>query len=343
MPLTVLTDPKFQLKGHTYWVRSVCFSPDGELIATACADKNLRMFNAAGSEVYKVAHPDWVWCVAFSYTAKRQRVATSCLDGRVRLLEASTGREIVQMKDHSSTVNAVCFSSDGSMLLSGSYDKTAKIFSVADGKCMATIGGHSVPVLAVAFLGDTHVVSCSATGELLVSDLKGSTVHSLQAHTGPILSACVSPDGTLLATGGQDKMAQVWRVGGDKKVTRLQTCKHAEQVNSVLFASDGLLMATAAADGHVRVYEAGREWEELARLKGHADEATALSFHNKGSRVLLASASDDKTAAVWDISGTAVALRVAKARALKEGGGAKKEEEEEEVSVGNKADMEGVD
>eukprot|EP00961_Rhodomonas_salina_P048777 654664-Rhodomonas_salina.2 len=142
MPLTVLTDPKFQLKGHTYWVRSVCFSPDGELIATACADKNLRMFNAAGSERSRT-RPRGSESRLPALTGERSRCLLLALlflpiltlhEGRrVRLLEASTGREIVQMKDHSSTVNAVCFSSDGSMLLSGSYDKTAKIFSVADG------------------------------------------------------------------------------------------------------------------------------------------------------------------------------------------------------------------
>mmetsp|Transcript_17203 Transcript_17203/g.35182 ORF Transcript_17203/g.35182 Transcript_17203/m.35182 type:complete len:343 (-) Transcript_17203:95-1123(-) len=340
---TVLTEPKLVLKGHSYWVRSVCWSPDGELIATACADKSLRVFNATGREMYKVAHPDWVWCVAFSYTAKKQRLATSCLDGRVRLLEASTGREIIQMKDHSNTVNSIAFSGDGSLVLSGSYDKTAKLFTVADGKVKVTLGGHTCPVLSVAFVGSSRAAVGSASGELRVSDLAGRTLHSCQAHAGPVLSISVSGEGELLATAGTDKLARVWRVREDASVESEATCKHASEVNCVLFSPDGLLFATAAADGHVRVYEAGREWEELARLKRHSDEANALSFNAKGSRVLLASASDDRSAAVWDISGTAVALRVAKARAKTPGGNAPKKTEESEVSVGDQADMEGLD
>eukprot|EP00286_Rhodomonas_abbreviata_P006957 CAMPEP_0181330544 /NCGR_PEP_ID=MMETSP1101-20121128/23960_1 /TAXON_ID=46948 /ORGANISM="Rhodomonas abbreviata, Strain Caron Lab Isolate" /LENGTH=328 /DNA_ID=CAMNT_0023439815 /DNA_START=235 /DNA_END=1221 /DNA_ORIENTATION=+ len=321
MAPTVMNDPKLQLKGHTYWVRCATWSPDGSLLATGCADKSLRVFNAEGAEVYKVAHPDWVWCVAFSYTTKKKRIASGGLDGCVRLMEAETGREILQMKDHSSTVNAVTFNADGSKVLSGSYDKTAKLYAVSNGKTLLTLDGQNTPVLSVAFTAAEDIITGTARGEVRVSDLTGKTLQLLQAHDGPLLSLSVSADGGMLASGGGDKIAHVWKIGEGGQLSKQQTLKHAEQVNCTMFSPDSLLLSTAAADGHVRVYEAGREWDELARLKGHSDEANSVSLACKGARVLLASASDDKTAAVWDLSSVAVALRVAQARAAKGGGG----------------------
>lgn len=53
MPPSVIKEPKFQLKGHSYWVRHVTWSPDGDLLATASADNHVRIFQCDGTEAFK--------------------------------------------------------------------------------------------------------------------------------------------------------------------------------------------------------------------------------------------------------------------------------------------------
>ena len=53
MPPSVIKEPKFQLKGHSYWVRYVTWSPDGDLLATASADNHVRIFQCDGTESFK--------------------------------------------------------------------------------------------------------------------------------------------------------------------------------------------------------------------------------------------------------------------------------------------------
>jgi WD40 repeat protein len=98
MAPSVIKEPKVNLRGHTYWCRAVQWSPDGDLLATASADNNVRVFQQCGTEAFKVKHPDWVWAVDFSFTSKRKRLATACLDGKVRVFDAIDGREILTIQ-----------------------------------------------------------------------------------------------------------------------------------------------------------------------------------------------------------------------------------------------------
>ena len=73
-------------------------------------------------------------------------------------------------RDTRASIRSVCFSPDGSILASGSYDQTVRLW-------------------------DSH------TGECL---------RLLQGHTNPVSSVCFSPDGSILASAGYDKTVRLW-------------------------------------------------------------------------------------------------------------------------------------
>ena len=217
MPPSVIKDPKFQLKGHTYWCRYVVWSPDGDLLATASADNFLRVFQCDGTEAFKVKHPDWVWACDFSFTAKRRRLATACLKGKVRIFDATNGRELLTIQAHGDkTVNCVALSPNGEHVLSGGYDQAARIFNVGNGKETRCFDDFEGPVLSVLWTGDSvHAVAGSSTGELVFFDASsGKEVKRInKAHTGRVNGMAISTDGKLLATAGGDKLAKVWDLG----------------------------------------------------------------------------------------------------------------------------------
>lgn len=78
--------------------------------------------------------------------------------------------------------------------------------------------------------------------------------HRLQ-HGSFVNSVAFSPDGSLLATGCQDRLARIWDAGTGREIACLQ---HGGMVNSVAFSPDGALLAT------------GSSGDKLARIWGPA-------------------------------------------------------------------------
>ena len=78
-------------------------------------------------------------------------------------------------KGHSRGVNSVAYSSDGRFVVTGSDDKTAKVWDVASGACVATLEGHSDGVSSVAYSSDGRfVVTGSYDNTAKVRDVLGA-------------------------------------------------------------------------------------------------------------------------------------------------------------------------
>ena len=191
---------------------------------------------------------------------------------------------------------------------------------MGNGKEMQCIDCFKGPVLSAIFNVDSiHAVAGSSTGQLVFfAASTGQVVQNIQrAHTSKINSIAASADGKLLVTGGSDKSAKVWQLGAEGKWTMIKSLGLADEVLGVAWSPDQLLLAACCADGTVRIYHASDGWDELSRIKGHSDEVNCVSLINKGARTLMATASDDKNASIFDLSPIAVQLKVTAAKSGK--------------------------
>src|SRR5271166_1441259 len=198
---------------------------------------------------------------------------------------------------HRDFVTAVAFSPDGTRVLTGSGDKTARLWDAATGKPLATLEGHTNSVWAVAFSPDgARVLTGSLDNTARLWDAAtGKPVATLEGHKDGVTAVAFSPDDARVLTGSDDKTARLWDAATGKIVATLEG--NTGPVSAVAFSPDGTSVLTGSDDRTARLWDAATG-KPLATLAGHDGPVRAVAFSPGGARVLTGSA--DKTARLWD-------------------------------------------
>jgi WD40 repeat protein len=173
------------ISGHTGWVRSVSFSPDGTRIVSGSSDSTVRVWDAAtGLPLGKPfrGHTESVWSVSFSPDGSR--IVSGSWDSTVRVWDAATGLPLGEpFRGHTSWVSSVSFSPDGTRIMSGSEDSTVRVWDAATGLPFGEpFRGHTSSVSSVSFSPDgTRIVSGSRDSTVRVWN--AATTQQFQEHT----------------------------------------------------------------------------------------------------------------------------------------------------------------
>jgi WD40 repeat protein len=190
---------------------------------------------------------------------------------RAPSFKQTTGGSTVSLMiiQNQSLARSVAFSSDGTRIVSGSFDKSVRVWDASTGAEMTRLNGHTSFVNSVAFSSDgTRIVSGSEDESVRVWDAStGAEMTRLNGHTSGVISVAFSSDGTRIVSGSYDKSVRVWDASTGAEMTRLNG--HNSSVRSVAFSTDGTCIVSGSYDRSVRVWDASTS-AELARLNGHA-------------------------------------------------------------------------
>jgi len=294
------------LAGHEATVGSVAYSPDDRLSASGSADGTLRIWDTrTGEEINPALRSDdstsSVHSVAFSPNG--QRVIAGINDA-VHVWSILTGRAALPpLRGHSDLVSSVKFSVDGTLIASGSCDKTVRLWGAETGLEITVMSGHTDRVTGIAFSPD---------GQFLASASDDQTIRFWHSHNGEAIgnpldskeamsSLCFSPDGKWLAAGStQSCRARVWDIA-TLQPTSVVISIHL-LLMSISFSPDGLMLVLSGNDT-IQFWDlqSGRGFSPRP-FTGHSAYVRSLVFSQNGQ--FLASGSFDGTVKIWDTSGS---------------------------------------
>jgi guanine nucleotide-binding protein subunit beta-2-like 1 protein len=198
------------LRGHSHFVSDVVISSDGAFALSASWDKELRLWDIATGKSSRrfVGHEKDVLSVAFS--VDNRQIVSGSRDGTIRLWNTLGECKYIINRDadgHDHWVSCVRFSPSQSvpLIVSAGWDRLVKVW---------------------------NLTNCKLRNNLI-------------GHNGYLNTVCVSPDGSLAASGGKDNTAILWDLNEGK---RLYSLDAGEIINGLVFSPNRYWLCAATND-----------------------------------------------------------------------------------------------
>lgn len=269
-------------------------------------------------------------------------LAVASNNTQLRLYKLDTqDHDVVLVDGHRDMVLSLDTSPDRAWLVSGSKDRTARVWTrVSDDRdgwvCLGVCEGHAESVGSVAFArqntgspGAPFVVTASQDRTVKLWDLtpltsasrqtKLASLLTLKIHDKDINSIDLAPNNGLLVSGSQDRTARVFRLHyqapskanqhkASASLESLATCKgHKRGVWSVQFSPAEQAFATASSDQTVRLWSL-KDFSCVRVFEGHTGSVLRLRFLPGGAQI--ASSGNDGLVKVWNVRDEACAATI---------------------------------
>ncbi|MBN8228461.1 WD40 repeat domain-containing protein [Corallococcus macrosporus] len=276
------------LRGHSVWVEAVAFTQDRELISGG--EDGWRRWHLADTSTPASESGATEAAVSLAVSPDRERLVVGTLKGKALVLEARSGRVLLELPGVKGSVRAVAFSPDGT-LVAVAGDPDIQLWSVADGRPVGLLQGHTAKVWTLAF---------DSTGRRLASGGADKTVRTwdverrqalLRLDMGePVRAVAFTPSEPHLVTAGMRQPIRVWDVEEGRLLRTLDA--HTVGVLALAVSPDGRFLASSGVEEVVKVWGLP-SGEPLGTVTGQQGFLSALAFSPDGA--LLVSAASDRT------------------------------------------------
>jgi WD40 repeat protein/SH3-like domain-containing protein len=262
-----LQEEPMREKHTSGFVNAVAVSPDGVTAAYGDGENNVVLWNLqTDAETVLRGHTLWVESLAFSTDGTR--LASGSQDGTVRIWDVTTGKELAFFTDYYNGVNGVAFRPDGQILAGvGSLwpDTGVRLWNTQTFEELPLLPTDDAPV-CVAFSPDGRLLVAGEDADIQWYIWDAQTFdrilmlgQSTSEPEGGLCSVAFSPDSTLMATGGGDKLIHIWDVAAGSATfgQELATLRrHTDTIRALEFSPDGTMLASGGGhnDSTIRLW-----------------------------------------------------------------------------------------
>ncbi|KAG2048147.1 WD40 repeat-like protein [Suillus hirtellus] len=286
------TTPIRTFENHEQAIWAVAVFPDKRRMITGSDDNTLRLWDLETGVVLKKMEGHSNWVMALAVSRNGQIIASGDSGGEVIAWHGETGESITQpIKAHPFQITSVDFSRDGTVLATGSWDKTVKFWSTKTWQMQGD---------PIECGGLVHCVRYSPSGELLaiatnynIQIYNPGTREEVASLTGWNLSLVWTPDGTRLLSGGSVSILE-WDTSTWQQVGHPWK-GHTDTINAIAIHPTGTLVASASSDKHVRLWQLSDQ--RTIAIFQHSSVQRCVTFSVDGKHIL--SGGHDNKVSEW--------------------------------------------
>lgn len=329
--------------GHVATITTVAFSLDGSQIISGSGDNTIRFWDIASQQQAKVmrGHKKPIISVV-PFSGNAEKLISVDMTGVMLVSVIGEPHLMHSFSGHQNSVTSVDVSQDSRTIISGSLDRTVRVWDIHQKRIQRTIPCTCTGITSVVYgFNDAWIAAGTLDGRVIVWDaVTGDSIIILNQHLAAVRSIAVSPSGKIIISGADDSRVIVWDTS-NWNVIRIIATQFAT-IQTVRFSSDEQYVLVGTNDRYVRVWTTpivpqtyqcepwnsiltavfspdGRQVAssglgEVIRVWDIASTVTFTTFfpakHDHIVRSLafspdgslLASGSDDKTAKVWSVA-----------------------------------------
>ncbi|ODV66373.1 WD40 repeat-like protein [Hyphopichia burtonii NRRL Y-1933] len=269
------------------YIRSVCFSPDGKLLATGAEDKLIRIWDLTTKRIIKILRGHEQDIYSLDFFPDGDRLVSGSGDRTVRIwdLRSSQCSLTLSIEDG---VTTVAVSPDGKLIAAGSLDRTVRVWDSTTGFLVERLdsgnengNGHEDSVYSVAFSTNGKQIASGSLDRTVklwnleakqdnnqsASNNSSSNNQSLNkksscevtyiGHKDFVLSVCSTPHNEYILSGSKDRGVIFWDQTSGNPLLMLQGHRNSVISVAVSFNSEGTegVFATGSGDCKARLWK----------------------------------------------------------------------------------------
>ncbi|NJN14970.1 MAG: WD40 repeat domain-containing protein [Oscillochloris sp.] len=268
-------------------------SRDQRLLALADLDR-ITVWDLSDGHMLAqcVGHDGPVSGLAFS--SNELTLFSTGRDGTLRLWRVNpdatpTGVALAAFAAHNDAITSLALHPDGSLIATGSADRSVRIWRSLDRSLVRTLSNHGGSVESLAFSPDGTLLATGARDRSarLFDTRHWVLRHTLDRHNGAVERVAFSPDGASLASGATDQMIFLWRAADGAMLQSLSG--HSGPITGLSFSPDSAQIASVAEDERLIVWNCA-DGARISMLRPFSGRVTAMALSDDGGKLAIGAA-----------------------------------------------------